>query len=236
MRPANVADYRELARRRIPKVLFDYVDGGAFAEATLRANSEDFQKVHLRQRVLVDVSEVSLKTELLGQEMAVPMVLSPIGMAGMYARRGEVQAARAARKAGVPMCLSTMSICDLQEVAKGSGGPTWFQLYMLTDRGYMKELLHRAHELGCPVLAFTVDLPVPGTRYRDIRNGLAGGGEAGVAHVLDIMRGELATALALTGCTDVRKAGPDLLIHAEAALKDAASAARSRGRTRVAAE
>src|SRR6185437_14800749 len=123
------------------KVLFDYVDGGAFTESTLRANSEDFQKVHLRQRVLVDVSQISTRTELLGQELAMPVVLSPIGMAGMYARRGEVQAARAARKAGIPMCLSTMSICDLEEVAKGSGGATWFQLYMLTDRGYMKELL-----------------------------------------------------------------------------------------------
>ena len=174
MRPANVADYRELARRRIPKVLFDYVDGGSFSESTLRANSEDFQKVHLRQRVLVDVSKVSTSVEVLGQELAMPMVLSPVGMAGMYARRGEVQAARAAREAGVPMCLSTMSICDIEETAKGCGGPIWFQLYMLTDRGYMKELLQRAVEVGCPVLAFTVDLPVPGTRYRDVRNGLNG--------------------------------------------------------------
>ena len=174
MRPANVADYRELARRRIPKVLFDYVDGGSYSEATLRANSADFEKVHLRQRVLIDVSNISLKTQVLGQELAMPMVLSPVGMAGMYARRGEVQAARAAHAAGVPMCLSSMSICDLGEVAQGCGAPIWFQLYMLNDRGYMKELLQRAAALGCPVLVFTVDLPVPGTRYRDIRNGLAG--------------------------------------------------------------
>ena len=174
MRPANVADYRELARRRIPKVLFDYVDGGSFSEATLRANSADFEKVALRQRVLVDVSSISLKTQVLGQELGMPMVLSPVGMAGMYARRGEVQAARAACKAGVPLCLSTMSICDLAEVVQGCGSPIWFQLYMLQDRGYMKELLARATELGSPVLAFTVDLPVPGTRYRDTRNGLSG--------------------------------------------------------------
>ena len=174
MRAANVADYRELARRRVPKVLFDYLDGGSFSESTLRANSEDFQKIKLRQRVLIDVSTLSTKVQLLGQELELPFVLSPVGMAGMYARRGEVQAARAAKKAGVPMCLSTMSICDLKEVAEGCGGPTWFQLYMLTDRGYMKELLQRAAALGCPVLAFTVDLPVPGTRYRDMRNGLAG--------------------------------------------------------------
>jgi L-lactate dehydrogenase (cytochrome) len=111
---------------------------------------------------------------VLGQTLAMPMVLSPVGMAGMYARRGEVQAARAAREAGIPLCLSSMSICDIAETAKGCGAPIWFQLYMLKDRGYMKSLLERATELGCPVLAFTVDLPVPGARYRDVRNGLAG--------------------------------------------------------------
>ena len=174
MKAANVADYRELARRRIPKVLFDYVDGGSYSEATLRNNSADFEKVLLRQRVLVDVSSISMETQLLGQSLAMPMVLAPVGMAGMYARRGEVQAARAAREAGIPLCLSSMSICDVAEVSKGCGNPIWFQLYMLKDRGYMKELLARAAELGCPVLAFTVDLPVPGTRYRDTRNGLAG--------------------------------------------------------------
>ena len=174
MRAANVADYRELARRRIPKVLFDYVDGGSYSESTLRANSEDFKAIRMRQRVLVDVSSVSLKTEVLGQQIDMPVVLSPVGMAGMYARRGEVQAAKAARKAGIPLCLSSMSICDVEEVAGGCGAPIWFQLYMLKDRGYMKALLQRATELGCPVLAFTVDLPVPGTRYRDVRNGLSG--------------------------------------------------------------
>jgi len=174
VKAANVADYRELARRRIPKVLFDYVDGGSYSEATLRNNSADFEKVLLRQRVLVDVSSISVSTQVLGQELAMPVVLSPVGMAGMYARRGEVQAAKAASKAGVPLCLSTMSICDLGEVTAGYGAPIWFQLYMMKDRGYMKELLARATELGCPVLAFTVDLPMPGTRYRDIRNGLSG--------------------------------------------------------------
>ena len=174
MVPANVADYRELARRRIPKVLFDYVDGGSYTEHTLRANSEDFAKVQLRQRVLVDVSNVSVKTEVLGQQLGAPMVLSPVGMAGMYARRGEVQAARAALKVGVPLCLSSMSICDVTEVTEACGSPIWFQLYMLKDRGYMKELLARAAALGCPVLVFTVDLPMPGARYRDARNGMTG--------------------------------------------------------------
>ena len=174
MIPANVADYRELARRRIPKVLFDYVDGGSYAESTLRANCADFDKVHLRQRVLVDVSNINLATRVLGQDMAMPTVLSPIGMSGMYARRGEVQAAKAARKAGVPLCLSSMAICDLEEVTAGCGAPIWFQLYVMKDRGYMESLMARAKALKTPVLAFTVDLPMPGSRYRDARNGLNG--------------------------------------------------------------
>jgi L-lactate dehydrogenase (cytochrome) len=176
MKPASIMDYRELARRRIPKVLFDYVDGGSYAEATLGRNVADFEDLALRQRVLRDVSQINLGTTVLGQSLSMPVVLSPIGMAGMYARRGEVQAAKAARAAGVPMCLSSLSICDAEEVAKGAGTPPWYQLYIIKDRGYMKALLEKIAELGCPVLAFTVDLPMPGMRYRDVRSGLFGGG------------------------------------------------------------
>jgi L-lactate dehydrogenase (cytochrome) len=176
MTPASIMDYRELARRRIPKVLFDYVDGGSYAEATLARNVADFEGLALRQRVLRDVSEINLGTTVLGQSLSMPVVLSPIGMAGMYARRGEVQAAKAARAAGVPLCLSSLSICDAEEVAKGAGTPPWYQLYIIKDRGYMKALLEKIGELGCPVLAFTVDLPMPGMRYRDVRSGLFGGG------------------------------------------------------------
>lgn len=176
MKPANVNDYRELARRRIPKVLFDYVDGGSYAEATLARNVADFETLALRQRVLRDVSSIKLETELFGQKLDMPVVLSPIGMAGMYARRGEVQAGRAAKAAGINMCLSSLSICDAEEVAKGVGQAPWYQLYIIKDRGYMKALLEKIGELGCPVLAFTVDLPMPGMRYRDVRSGLFGGG------------------------------------------------------------
>ena len=140
---ACVSDYRELARRRLPAILFDYIDGGAYAEATLRRNVADFEDVLLRQRVMRDVSQVSLSTELFGQACAMPVVLSPVGMAGMYARRGECQAARAAAAAGVPFCLSSMSTCALDEVATAAG-PIWFQLYMIKDRGYMAELLAEA--------------------------------------------------------------------------------------------
>ena len=174
MTPACVTDYRELARRRIPGVLFDYIDGGSYAEETLRRNTADFQDIALRQRVMRDVSQVSLSTELFGQSLSMPVVLSPIGMAGMYARRGEVQAMRAAKAAGVPMCLSSLSICDVAEVARETGTAPWYQLYVIKDRGYMQALLQRVAELGSPVVAFTVDLPVPGARYRDVRSGLFG--------------------------------------------------------------
>lgn len=187
MIPATAADYRELARRRAPKVLFEYLDGGSYAEETLRRNVEDFQAIALRQRVLNDVSKLSMATELFGQQLSMPLLLAPVGMAGMYARRGEVQAARAAKAAGVNAVLSTVSVCDLGEVTKGAGVAPWFQLYMIKDRGYMAALLQKAAELGSPVLVFTVDLPVPGARYRDVRTGLSGGGGAktAVSRVID---------------------------------------------------
>ncbi len=174
MRPVSVSDYRELARRRLPRFLFDYIDGGSYAEVALRRNVEDLERIALRQRVLRDVSTLKLETTLLGQPLAMPVVLAPIGMAGMYARRGEVQAARAARSFGLPFTLSTVSICPLKEVAEGAGVAPWFQLYMLRDRGYMDALLQRARAAGAPVLVFTVDLPLPGARYRDVRSGLSG--------------------------------------------------------------
>lgn len=171
---ASGDDYRALAKARLPRFLFEYIDGGSYAEVTLRRNVADLEEVALRQRVLRDVSDVTLGTTLFGQEMAMPVVLAPIGLAGMNARRGEVQAARAAAKAGVPFTLSTVSACDLEEVAAGSPKPFWFQLYMIRDRGFMRDLLARARAAGCTALVFTVDMPVPGSRYRDYRSGLAG--------------------------------------------------------------
>jgi L-lactate dehydrogenase (cytochrome) len=172
MTPASISDYRELARRRLPSLLFDYIDGGSYAEATLRRNVADFEAIALRQRVMRDMSSLQMGVESLGQSWTMPLGLSPVGLSGMYARRGEAQAARAAAKAGVPFCLSTVGICSVEEVA-ATGVPPWFQLYMLKDRGYMRELLARAKAAGAPVLVFTVDLPVPGSRYRDVRSGLS---------------------------------------------------------------
>jgi len=172
--PASIGDYRALARRRLPRMLFDYIDGGAYDEVTLARNVQALREVRLRQRVMRDVSSISLSTELFGQALSMPLVLAPVGLSGLYARRGEVQAARAAEGAGVTSCLSTMSICSIEEVAAGVRAPPWFQLYMIKDRGYMRELLGRAAAAGAPVLVFTVDLPVPGARYREIRAGLTG--------------------------------------------------------------
>ncbi len=171
MRLACVADYRDAARRRLPRILFNYIDGGAYAEATLAANVADLAGLTLRQRVLRDVSRLSTSTSLFGQPLSMPMVLSPIGLAGLYARRGEAQAARAAASAEVPFCLSTMGVCAVEEVAPVK--PPWFQLYMTRDRGFMADLLARVRAAGCPVLVLTVDLPVAGARYRDVRAGLA---------------------------------------------------------------
>ncbi|RBP16892.1 L-lactate dehydrogenase (cytochrome) [Roseiarcus fermentans] len=169
--PATADDYRRLARARLPRFLFDYIDGGATDEQTVRANVADWATIALRQRVLVDVDGIDTSATLLGQACSMPLALAPVGLAGLMARRGEAQAARAARAAGVPFTLSTVGICPLAEVTEAAG-PVWFQLYMLRDRGVVRALLQRAWESGCRTLVFTVDLPVSGMRHRDTRNGL----------------------------------------------------------------
>jgi L-lactate dehydrogenase (cytochrome) len=173
MKAASALDYRELARRRLPKFLFEYIDGGSYAELTLRRNVADLESIALRQRVLRDVGKLDLSCELFGRKLAFPVALAPIGLAGMNARRGEVQAARAAEAAGVPFCLSTVSACSLAEIQRGVSQPIWFQLYMIRDRAFMRDLLAQARNARCSALLFTVDLPVPGSRYRDYRSGLA---------------------------------------------------------------
>ena len=174
MKAASITDYRELARRRLPRFLFDYIDGGSYAETTLGRNVSDLRDVALRQRVLRDVSDIDLSTTLFGQKQSLPVALGPVGLAGMNARRGEVQAARAAAAFGVPFTLSTVGACSIGEVAAGSPTPFWFQLYMIRDRAFMTDLLDLAEQAKCPALIFTVDMPVPGSRYRDYRSGLAG--------------------------------------------------------------
>lgn len=174
MKAAAASDYRRIAQRRLPHFLFEYIDGGAYAEVTLRRNVADLEAIALRQRVLRDVSRLDLSTELFGQKLALPVALAPIGLAALTARRGEVQAARAAEAAGIPFTLSTVSACAIDEVARGTTRPFWFQLYMIRDRAFMRDLIAKAREARCSALVFTVDMPVPGTRYRDYRSGLAG--------------------------------------------------------------
>ena len=171
---ASVLDFREAARRRLPRFLFEYIDGGSYAEVTLRKNVSELSDIALRQRVLRDVSALDLTTSLFGREQALPVALAPIGLAGLNARRGETQALRAAEGAGVPFTLSTVGACSLAEVARASSRPFWFQLYMIRDRAFMKDLLAQAAAANCSALVFTVDMPVPGSRYRDYHSGLAG--------------------------------------------------------------
>ena len=171
---SSPGDFREAARRKLPPFLFQYIDGGAYAEQTLRRNVEDWQEVALRQRVLGGVGEVDLTTRLFDETLSLPVILAPVGLTGMYARRGEVQAAKAAASRGVPFTLSTVSVCPIEEVAPAIDRPMWFQLYVLRDRGFMKDALERAKAAGVRTLVFTVDMPVPGARYRDAHSGMSG--------------------------------------------------------------
>lgn len=171
---ASVEDFRDAARRRLPRFLFEYIDGGSFAEVTLGRNLSDLRDIALRQRVLRDVADIDLSTGLFGRVAKLPLALAPIGLAGLNARRGECQALRAASGAGIPFTLSTVSACPIGEVAAATSDPFWFQLYMIRDRAFMRDLLAQAVAANCSALVFTVDMPVPGTRYRDYRAGLAG--------------------------------------------------------------
>ena len=167
-------DYRAAAQRKLPPFLFHYIDGGAYAEHTLRRNVDDLAGIELRQRVLRDMSSLNLQSQVLGETLSLPVALAPVGLTGMYARRGEVQAAQAAANKGIPFTLSTVSVCPIEEVAPAISRPMWFQLYVLKDRGFMKNALERAKAAGVTTLVFTVDMPVPGARYRDAHSGMSG--------------------------------------------------------------
>ncbi|NBB94079.1 MAG: L-lactate dehydrogenase [Gammaproteobacteria bacterium] len=171
--PATTEDFRKLARKRLPRFLYDYYAGGSGRERTLADNASDWDRVKLRQRVLVDVDAIDTATRLVGEDCAMPLALAPIGLGGMAARRGEVQAQRAADAAGLPFTLSTVGLCGLDEVAGAAEGSPWFQLYMIRDRDIVETVIDRAWAAGCRTLVFTVDLPMPGPRHRDTRNGMA---------------------------------------------------------------
>jgi L-lactate dehydrogenase (cytochrome) len=169
----SIADLRELARRRLPRALFDYIDRGSYDERTWMRNRDDLRAIALRQRVMVDVSNLDSSTTVLGERWAFPLALAPTGLMGLFHREGELQAARAAQAAGVPFCLSTMSICPLEDVRAAFAGTLWFQLYVMRDRGFTEALIARAQAAGCRALVVTLDLPLQALRRRDPKNGLA---------------------------------------------------------------
>lgn len=171
---SSAADFRAAAQARLPRFLFDYIDGAAYDERTAQRNIDDLARVELRQRVLTDVSDIRLGATFFGRSHRLPVGLGPVGLSGMYARRGETQAMRVAADKNIPMCLSTLSVCSLEEVASAANQAPWLQLYVIRDRGFMLELIDRAAALGCAALVFTVDMPVAGARYRDAHSGMSG--------------------------------------------------------------
>jgi L-lactate dehydrogenase (cytochrome) len=181
-----IEDLRQLAHRKVPKAFIDYVENGSYAEQTLRANRTDLERIALRQRILRNVANRSTKTTILGEPVALPLALAPIGLCGMQHGDGEILACRAAQDAGIPFTLSTMSICSIEEVAKAAAKPFWFQLYVMKDRGYIRALIERAAAAKCRALMLTVDLQVIGQRHRDIKNGMTVPPQIRFKNILDI--------------------------------------------------
>ncbi|MGQ3355679.1 MAG: alpha-hydroxy acid oxidase [Phreatobacter sp.] len=169
----SIEDLRILAKRRVPRMFYDYADSGSWTEGTYRANTTDFAKIKLRQRVAVDMRNRTLATEMIGQPVSMPVALAPTGLTGMQHADGEILAARAANKAGIPFTLSTMSICSLEDIAEATGKPFWFQLYVMRDREFAANLIDRAKKAGCSALVLTLDLQILGQRHKDIKNGLS---------------------------------------------------------------
>jgi L-lactate dehydrogenase (cytochrome) len=184
----NVEDLRAIARRRVPMAVFEYADHGAYDELTLAANRAAFQRRELVPRVMTDVGQRRLETTIAGEPAALPLAIAPTGLAGLNWPDGEIHAARAAHRCGIPYCLSTMSICSIEDVREAAGVPFWFQLYVFRDRGFSRSLIDRAREAQCPVMVLTADLPIQGQRHRDIKNGLAVPPRLTAATLLDLAR------------------------------------------------
>ncbi len=181
-----IEDLRRVARRKVPRAFFDYLEGGSYAEETLRANRADLERIKLRQRILIDVTDRTTRTTILGEPVSMPLALAPVGLTGMQHGDGEILACRAAQAAGIPFCLSTMSICSIEDVAQAVDKPFWFQLYVMRDRGFIRELIERAAAVKCSALVLTVDLQVLGQRHRDIRNGMTVPPQVRIGNLIDI--------------------------------------------------
>lgn len=184
----NIMDLRALARRRVPRAFFEYADRGSYDEVTLRANRAAFDAIRLRQRVMIDVDRRSLATTIVGQPASLPLAIAPTGLAGLQCGGGEILGARAAADAGIPFCLSTMSVCSIEQVREAVGTPFWFQVYVMRDRGFVRELIQRARAAECPVLVLTADLTIQGQRHREIKNGLSVPPRVTLRNLLDMAR------------------------------------------------
>ena len=182
----NIEDLRVLAQKRVPRMFYDYADSGSWTESTYKANESDFQKIKLRQRVAVNMEGRSTATQMIGQNVAMPVAIAPTGLTGMQHADGEILAARAARKFGVPFTLSTMSICSIEDVAQHAGEGFWFQLYVMKDRGFIERLIDRAKAANCKALVLTLDLQILGQRHKDLKNGLSAPPKLTIANILNI--------------------------------------------------
>ena len=182
-----IEDLRVLAQKRVPRMFYDYADSGSWTEGTYRANESDFQKIKLRQRVAVNMENRSLATTMIGVPAAMPVALAPTGLTGMQHPDGEILAARAAEKFGVPFTLSTMSICSIEDVAANTKAPFWFQLYMMRDRGFIERLIERARAARCSALVLTLDLQILGQRHKDVRNGLSAPPKPTLANLINLV-------------------------------------------------
>ena len=183
----NIEDLRVLAQKRVPRMFYDYADSGSWTETTYRANSSDFQKIRLRQRVAVNMDGRTTRTTMIGQDVAMPVAIAPVGLTGMQHADGEILAARAAKRFGIPFTLSTMSICSIEDVSKGTDGhPFWFQLYMMKDRAFMERLIERAKAARCSALVVTLDLQILGQRHKDLKNGLSAPPKLTIPNMINI--------------------------------------------------
>ena len=184
----NIEDLRVLAQKRVPRMFYDYADSGSWSESTYRSNESDFQKILLRQRVAINMDKRSTASSMIGQPVAMPVALAPVGLTGMQHADGEILAARAAKAFGVPFTLSTMSICSLEDVAEGTGRhPFWFQVYVIRDRGFIERLIERARAANCSALVLTLDLQIIGQRHKDLKNGLSAPPKMTLANILNMM-------------------------------------------------
>jgi L-lactate dehydrogenase (cytochrome) len=183
----NIEDLRVLAQKRVPRMFYDYADSGSWTEGTYRANESDFQKIKLRQRVAINMDNRSTRTQMIGQDVAMPVALAPVGLTGMQHADGEIKAANAAKRFGVPFTLSTMSICSIEDVAAGTGGhPFWFQVYVIRDRGFIERLIERARAANCSALVLTLDLQIIGQRHKDLKNGLSAPPKPTLANLINL--------------------------------------------------